>query len=379
MPALTARGLNRATLARQMLLSREAVSVDEAVGWLVGLQAQEPAAPYMALWNRVDGFDLEELDDAFATGSIVKASLMRITLHAVRRRDYTTFHEAMVANLRASRLNDKRFRATDLTVEDADRLLPLVLDFIDEPRTRDEIETMLTDHVGEPIEPRLWWAYRTFAPLVHAPHGEARWSFDRRQRFQVAPTEPARDGREPSLARLARRYLEAFGPASPTDFAQFTMQTRTAAREAFAVVPDLVQFEGPDGPLFDVPGGSLPDEDTPAPPRFMGMWESTLLAYSDRSRVLPEEFRSEVIRRNGDVLPTVWVDGYVAGVWRATAGGVEVLAFAPISSDAWDGLEAEAALLRDTIFSRDPELFARYDRWWDQLPQGTRRVLTSSP
>jgi hypothetical protein len=362
-----------------MLLRREAVSVEDAVGRLVGLQAQEPAAPYLALWNRIDGFDPGAMDDAFAAASIVKASLMRITLHAVRREDYTTFHEAMVANLRASRLNDKRFRATDLTVEDADSLLPLVLDFVEVPRSKAEIEEVLSDHLGEAVEPRLWWAYRTFAPLVHAPSREAQWSFDRRQRFQVAPTEPSRDGRDPSLARLAHRYLEAFGPAGPNDFAQFTMQSRAAARIAFATLPDLVPIDGPDGPLFDLPDRPIPDEDTPAPPRLMGMWESTLLAYADRSRVLPEAYRAEVIRRNGDVLPTVWVDGYVAGVWRATSVGVEVLAFDRIPSEAWDGLEAEADLLSETILNRDPELFGRYDRWWEKLPQDGRVLIPSSP
>jgi hypothetical protein len=371
--ALTARHLNRATLERQMLLERQSVAVDDAIGRLVGLQAQEPAAPYVALWNRIDGFDPASLDAAFADGSIVKASLMRITLHAVRREDYTTFHEAMVASLRASRLNDMRFRSTDLTVEQADELLPLVLGFASEPRTRDEIEAMLTDHLGEPIEPRLWWAYRTFAPVVHVP-GDDVWSFGREQRFRTAPTEPNRDLADASLQRLAQRYLAAFGPASPIDFAQFTMRTRASAREAFDAL-DLIELEGPDGALFDLPDHSIPDEDTPAPPRLLGMWESTLLAYADRSRVLPEEYRREVIRTNGDVLPTVWVDGYVAGVWRATADGVEVCAFGTIAEAAWGEIEREARVLGETILAHDPVVFGRYDHWWGKITTGERRIL----
>jgi hypothetical protein len=356
-----------------MLLAREPVSVEDAVGRLVGLQAQEPAAPYLALWNRIDGFDPVALDTAFVDGAIVKASLMRITLHAVRRDDYTTFHEAMVAQLRASRLNDRRFRATELTVERADELLPLVIDFASEPRTKADIEEMLTDHLGEPVEPRLWWAYRTFAPVVHVP-GDDPWSFGPRQRFRSAPTDPERDGSDASLRRLAARYLAAFGPASPADFAQFTMQTRAAAREAFSSL-ELVEMEGPDGMLLDLPDQPIPDEGTPAPARLLGMWESTLLAYADRSRVLPEAYRPEVIRRNGDVLPTVWVDGYVAGVWRATLDGVEVCSFGSIPPDAWDELEREARLLGETILSRDPVVFGRYDHWWQKLAAGERRVL----
>lgn len=358
-----------------MLLEREDVSVVDAVGRLVGLQAQEPAAPYLALWNRIAGFDPADLDAAFADGSVVKASLMRLTLHAVRREDYTTFHEAMVANLRASRLNDKRFTSTALTREDADRLLPFVLEFAREPRSKDQIEEMLAEHVDP--EPRLWWAYRTFAPLVHVP-GDAVWSFGSKQRFATAPTVPARDGREASLQQLVVRYLEAFGPASPVDFAQFTMQSRADSRAAFAALGDaLVTYEIPDGePLFDVPDLPLPDPDTPAPVRLAGMWESTLLAYADRSRVIPDQHRATVIQRNGDLLPTVWVDGYVAGIWRVTSDGVEVHLLEPIPEVAWSALEKEAWMLAGTILSRDPTLFSRYDHWWEKEPAYGRRVLS---
>lgn len=371
---LTARHLNRATLARQMLLEREEVSVVEAVGRLVGLQAQEPAAQYLALWNRIAGFDPADLDAAFADGSVVKASLMRLTLHAVRREDYTTFHEAMAANLRASRVFDRRFKATALTPEDADRLLPLVVEFAREPRSKDEFEAMLAGHV-EP-EPRLWWAYRTFAPLVHVP-GDDTWSFGSKQRFMAAPTVPARDGSEASLQRLVVRYLEAFGPASPVDFAQFTMQSRADARAAFAALGDaLITHETADGEtLFDVPGRPLPDSDTPAPVRLAGMWESTLLAYADRSRVIPNEHRPTVIRRNGDVLPTVWVDGHVAGIWRATPDGIEVHPLESISDEAWAALEHEAAALAESILARDPAVFSRYDHWWAKEPAKGRRLL----
>jgi hypothetical protein len=373
---LTPRRLNRATLERQMLLERERVPVEDAIARLVGLQAQEPASPYLALWNRIDGFAADDLDRAFATGSIVKASLMRITLHAVLRGDYTTFHEAMVANLRASRLNDRRFRSTGLTTEDADRLLPVVLDLLAEPRTREEIELGLSDHLGRPPEPRLWWAYRTFAPIVHAPTGHP-WSFGLPQRFVAGPVEPERDGPTASLQRLVLRYLKAFGPATPEDFAQFALQKRAATRTAFDALADaLVTHEGPDGTtLFDVPQGPIPEEDVSAPPRLMAMWDTTLLAYRDRSRILPERHRATVIRRNGNVLPTVWVDGFVAGVWRATEAGIEVLAFDDFSDSVWDQLASEAAGLLEFVTDRDRLVYSRYDHWWEQLPVEGRRIL----
>src|SRR5919107_6041316 len=116
---LTARQLNRATLARQLLLRREPLDVVEAVHRIVALQAQEPASPYIALWNRVADFDPANLDHAFADHSVVKATLMRITLHAVDAADYPAFHEAMQRTLRAARLNDARFKQAGLSSEDA--------------------------------------------------------------------------------------------------------------------------------------------------------------------------------------------------------------------------------------------------------------------
>ncbi len=105
----------------------------------------------------------------------------------------------------------------------------------------------------------------------------------------------------------------------------------------------VAELEGPDGAaLFDVPGGQLPAEDTPAPPRLLPMWDSVLLAYADRSRVIPPDYRRLFIHQNGDVLPTLLVDGYVAGVWRPAEGGIEATAFHKLSKEAWRGLATEA-------------------------------------
>src|SRR5437868_4011075 len=107
---LTARRLNRATLARQLLLERQPLTVADAVQRIVALQAQSPASPYLALWNRIADFHAADLDAAYAEHTIVKASLMRITVHAVAADDYPTFQHAMVKSLRAARLTDDRFK-----------------------------------------------------------------------------------------------------------------------------------------------------------------------------------------------------------------------------------------------------------------------------
>ena len=235
---------------------------------------------------------------------------------------------------------------------------------------------MLAERLGAPVEPRLWWALRTFAPLVHAPLG-GPWSFGRDQAFEAAPMTPTRPGSEAALQRLLWRYLEGFGPATAQDFAQFTLQRRAEVVPALEALADRLEtIEGPDGEtLFDIPGADLPSEDTPAPPRLLGMWDSILLAYRDRSRVIPDDFRVHVIRRNGDVLPTVLVDGLVAGVWRPVDDGIEVRAFRKLTDGDWDGIGLEAEGLASLIAGHDPATYRRYANWWGKLPEGEIRTL----
>ena len=349
----------------------------EGVRQIVALQAQEPASPYIALWNRLAGFDPARLDEAFAERSIVKATLMRITLHAVAADDYTQFHEAMLRVLRSSRLGDRRYTSTGLTIDDADDALHRIVRYTSQPRSKDEIVGMLSD--GSPAEPRLWWALRTFAPLIHVPTG-GPWSFSRRQTFATAPTTPARLGDRTALQHLIWRYLEGFGPATSQDFGQFALQRQAEIGAALETMADrLTILEGPDGvTLFDIPGGLIPPADTPAPARLLGMWDSILLAYRDRRRVIPDEYRAHVIRRNGDVLPTVLVDGYVSGVWRPTDDGIEVRPFRVMSDRHWSELAQEAGPLRRLVASRDPTTYGRYSGWWNKLPKTELRTIGQS-
>ncbi|GAA2719135.1 winged helix DNA-binding domain-containing protein [Cellulomonas aerilata] len=376
---LTAGGLNRATLARQLLLRREPLDVAEAVRRVVAIQAQHPASPYVALWNRVEPFDPAQLDRAFADALVVKASLMRITLHAVHAEDHNMLHTAMQPTLRGSRLVAARFRAGGLDPAEVEALVPGVARFAREPRTNPELRAWVGRHVNGDGE-AAWWALRCFAPLRHAPTG-GPWSFGPRPSYLAAGTPRAPDAPgtpEAALPTLVRRYLEGFGPASAADVARFTLLPRTGLRAALAAMSgELVELRAPDGTtLYDVPGGPLPDEDTPAPPRLMAMWDSVLLAYAGSGRVVPEPYRRLVTRSNGDVLPTLLVDGRVAGVWRPVDGGVEAAAFHPLPDDAWAGLAAEARALVPLLAAREPRAYRRYDRWWADLPAAATRVLT---
>ena len=201
------------------------------------------------------------------------------------------------------------------------------------------------------------------------------WSFERGHRFRASP-QPRREPWEEAAAAALRRYLEAFGPATVADAARFTLLTRDMVRRAVAAAgDDLVRLRGEDGAeLLDVPGAPLPDEDAPAPPRLLPMWDSLLLAHEVPGRALTPELRPLVVKRNGDVLPTALVDGEVAGVWRPAPGGVEVTAFRPLSGSEWDGLAAEAELL-GALLARDPDVYSRYGHWWKALDGAQRRTL----
>lgn len=373
---LTARQLNRATLARQLLLAREPIGPVDAVERVLALQAQEPASPYIALWNRVAGFDPAQLDAAFADGLIVKATLMRVTLHAVTAADHPTLHAAMQTTLRAARLNDRRFAAAGLSVADAQALVEEVLGFAAKPRTNADIEAWLADRLGSAAHPGFWWAMRQVGPFVHAPTGGA-WSFGPRPSHRAAKLRPGSIEPDAAMAHLVRRYLESFGPATVQDVAQFGLLTMPRILAGVAALGDeLVTLQGPAGVrLLDVRGGALPDEDSAAPPRLLPMWDSTLLAYRDRSRIVPPAYRRTVIQSNGDVLPPVLVDGHVAGVWRPIDAGIEVTAFHRLGAGDWAGLESEAAALIGFLAARERTPYGRYTRWWTGLAGAELRII----
>ena len=371
---LSERQLNRATLARQLLLERKPLTAEDGLRRVVALQAQEPPSPYIALWNRLRAFDPADLDAAFASSTVVKATVVRVTLHAVVADDYPAFHAAMQPTLRSARLEDMRFRRSGLSSAEADELVPRLLAYLERPRAKAEIQSFLVDEIGD-RGPGVWWALRTYAPLAHAPTGGA-WSFGQRPSFAAVPARLRPNVVPDALSHLVRRYLEGFGPASVADISQFALIPRSVIREALeAMAGHLVRFDGPAGELFDVGDGILPEPDSPAPPRLLPMWDSVLLAYHDRSRIIPSDLRRIVIRRNGDVLPTLLVDGHVAGVWRPIEGGIEATAFAPLDDDVWDGLAREARGLWAFLESRDPAVYRRYAHWWSRLPPGETRRL----
>ncbi|MET0561109.1 MAG: winged helix DNA-binding domain-containing protein [Gaiellaceae bacterium] len=317
---LTLRELNRATLARQLLLARKRLSPTAVIERLVGMQAQWPPAPYIGIWTRTTSFRREALERELARGAVHKATVMRQTLHLVTRRDYGLLRAAM------SETNFPSETARAKSLAPAVRSLaaagPVTM--------QDALAHIEREHGLTGIDARrAWHAARVRAHVLHH-HETALWHGRPDGRF-VAIEEPEAHDPLEARAEILRRYLAAFGPASRRDMIQWTMMHVPEIQRALDVLEPLRRFRDEHGrELLDVPRAPLPDPETPAPVRFLPKWDNVLLAFADRTRVLPEHYRKTVIRVNGDVAQTFLVDGFVAGMWRVENGRVLTEPFAPL-------------------------------------------------
>ncbi|MFL5736015.1 MAG: winged helix DNA-binding domain-containing protein [Actinomycetota bacterium] len=338
---LTLRELNRATLARQLLLERQKMPVVRAVERVAGLQAQWPPAPFVGLWSRIEGFRYPALERALVERRVVKATLMRATLHLVSRRDYPTFLSAVHGG-------DAPLLRPD-AVAYGERVTPAVRAFLaNGPRSRTEVFEFLEESHGlDPHHPTpwgLWFAIRTRAHVVHAPES-ALWNAGSRMRF-VALEEMALPDAGSARVELVRRYLAAFGPATRADVADWSgLRVRDFADAVEALEP-LRRFRNEDGKeLLDLPRAPLPAGDVSAPARFLPKWDSLLLGHKDRRRVMTDEIRKAVIATNGDVAQTFLVDGVVAGTWSLRGDRIRLEPFGPVPQRAARELREEAARL----------------------------------
>jgi hypothetical protein len=330
---LTQRDLNRATLARQLLLERARLPVPRALERVAGLQAQLGSAPYIGLWSRLDGFRRESLERALRSGTAVRALLMRGTVHVVSARDYGLF-AAAIDVAPPSWITPEAER-------DAVRVTPALRAFTAEPRTRSEVlDWLLEEHgVDSGGTTGVWYALRLRARIGHAPESSLWSSPIHNPRF-VALEHGAVDG-EAARAELVRRYLAAFGPATRAEIAGWSgMKVRDFAH----LLDGLVVLRDDRGrQLLDLPQAPRPASDTPAPVRFLPKFDNVLL---DRARVLPEAYRKLIVRKNADVQPTFTVDGYVAGSWRVEKKRVVTEAFAPLPRATKRELADEAGRLQ---------------------------------
>jgi hypothetical protein len=341
-PALSPAQLNRATLARQLLLEREPVTATAAVERLAGMQAQEPKHPFIGLWTRVEGFDRDDLRRALLEREVVRATLMRSTLHLMSAADYAALRMSMQPPASvALRVLGARSQGLDL-----DAVLPAARRLLaGRSLGFDPIRAALAEQFPDVNHRALGYAVRTLVPLVMVPSEDARWGFERVAEFTLADEWLGGPPGEEDRPALARRYLGAFGPASAADIQAWSGVSGMKAvldgmRDELAVFADERGRE-----LFDLPDAPRPDADAPAPPRFLPEFDNLVLAHDDRSRVIADEHRPLVTTKNLRVRATFLVDGTVAGTWTIEAK--RKLATLRIAPFATLGTRVRAALAEE--------------------------------
>ncbi|MDX3075017.1 winged helix DNA-binding domain-containing protein [Streptomyces sp. MI02-7b] len=351
--ALDHRTLNRSLLARQFLLRRADVSAEHVVGHLVGLQAQEPQDPYVALWSRIAGFAPDELSGMLADRRAVRMSLLRWTVHLVTAEDCMVLRPVVQDVLERRLLGQFRRQLAGLDlaeVAEAGRALltagPLPASRLGDglrerwpERERLPLSLAVTARVPT-VQPPPRGLWRTSGAALQTP--AEQWlgrSFD------------FAEGAAPD--RTVLRYLAAFGPATAKDVAVWSGLTGVRA-VIERLRPGLRVYRDENGAeLYDVPGAPFPDRGTPAPARFLPQYDNIALSHADRSRIMPPAPRA------GASLPTLpgsgsnrgffLHDGFVHGLWRIEssrgAAVLHVLPYAPLPRAARDALAAEGERL----------------------------------
>ena len=315
---LTQRELNRALLARQLLLERARLPLPRALERLGGIQNQYAPNAYIRLWSCLDGFEREDLTRALERRSAIQATLMRETIHVVSRRDYWPFAVAIRTAQREWFLRTRKpapnVRELERNAASLRRLLA------DGPHTHDELVE---------IAGRGWGRLGPWLDLVRVPPS-GTWEKRRAHLFQMAESwVGAEDVAEPHARdHLVRRYLVAFGPATRKDIGLWS-HLSLGHLEPVLERLNVRRFRSESGDeLLDVPRGALPDPDTPAPARFLPTWDAVLLVHARRTGILPEEHRPRVFStKMPQSIGTFLVDGGVAGTWKHVAGRIEWTAF----------------------------------------------------
>jgi hypothetical protein len=333
---LTQRELNRALLARQLLLRRVRLPIPRALERMGGIQDQYAPNAYIRLWSCLEGFARDDLTRALERRTVVQATLLRSTIHLVSRRDYWPIAVAIREPLRDWWLRVHKPRPDERELErQADELRTLLADG---PRRQEEL-------VG--VVGRSWGMAGPWLELVRVPPS-GTWEKRRANLFQTAERwlGPEDVDRDAALDLLVRRYLAAFGPAAAEDVAQWAgMKARDIAPALGRL--SLRRFRDESGrELVDLPRAPLPHPETPAPVRFLPTWDAVLLVHARRTGVLPEEYRPLVFStKRPQSVGTFLVDGAVAGTWRHEDGRVAWEPFARLARRDARDVEEEAGRL----------------------------------
>jgi Winged helix DNA-binding domain len=333
---LSQRELNRALLARQLLLERSRLPIPRALERIGGIQDQYAPNAYIRLWSCLHGFRREDLTRALDRRSAVQATLMRSTIHVVSKRDFWPFAVAIRAPQREwwLRVTKPRPRERDLERQ-ADELRALMSEG---PRRHEE----LVEIVG-----RSWGMVGPWLELVRVPPA-GTWEKRRAHLFQTAERWVGPEDIDPDAAldHLVRRYLAAFGPASRADLASWAGMRPADVTSALERLTLRRFRDESGGELLDLPRAPLPDPETPAPVRFLPTWDAVLLVHARRTGVLPEVHRSRIFStKMPQSIGTFLVDGAVAGTWRYEAPRVRWEAFGRLAASTRREIGDEAERL----------------------------------
>ncbi|WP_055586892.1 winged helix DNA-binding domain-containing protein [Streptacidiphilus griseoplanus] len=348
-PVLDRRALNRALLARQLLLERAGMPAADAVEHLVGMQAQAPNPPYLGLWTRLDGFRTEDLAELVRGRQAVRLVMMRSTIHLVTARDCLRLRPVLAESLARTLQSAFGRGLAGLDLDEVVRLGRRLLE--EEPLTLGGLGTRLAEKWPDRDGFALANAVRNLAPLVQLPP-RGLWGESGQAVHATAESwldAPLESDTSPDAVVL--RYLAAFGPASVKDMQMWSGMTRLAAAVK-RLRDELLVFRDETGrELYDLPDAPRPDPGTAAPVRLLPEFDNILLSHADRSRILTEDQRRTVMTRNGLIKSTVLVDGFVAGLWRLEqqrdAAAVVVEPLVPLTRREQDAVEAEAGRLLD--------------------------------
>jgi hypothetical protein len=316
------RALGRALLARQLLLEPSDLSALSAVEHLVGLQAQAVGSPYVALFSRLRDADPLELSGLLERREVVRLALMRSTIHLVSAEDCLRLRPLMTPVIERGFASNWARRLEGLDPREVAAAGEAVA--TSGPCTFAQLGAILAERWPGHDPQALAMAVRDHVPLVQVPP-RGLWRRSGPVAHVPAPHWLGRPlSSEASLEALVRRYLAAFGPASTMDVQKWSGLTRLSG-VLEGLRGELLSFRDESGrELFDLPQAPRPDPETPAPVRFLPDWDNALLSHADRRRILPESVSSGMVMREGRVLGTVLVDGFVAATWRPTRSRTRV-------------------------------------------------------
>ena len=338
---MTERELNRALLARQLLLERTEIALPRALERVGGIQAQYAPSMYIGLWSRLAGFRRDDLTRALERRSVAQGTLMRVTIHLVSARDFPVLAEGVREQRREWWVRAHRGRADRRKIEAAAKKARASL--ADGPRRRAE----LADELG--ADSVTWNGIGMWLDLVRVPPS-GTWEQRRADLYAVAEDwlGPSRATRDEGLELLVRRYLAGFGPGSLKDVANWAGLPAALLKTAVERLRLRRFRDESGGELIDLPRAPLPDPETPAPVRFLPVWDATLLAHARRTQILPEQYRSRVFStKTPQSVATFLVDGRVAGTWKYERGRVVVEPFERLPSDVRREVDDEAERLAD--------------------------------